>query len=116
MDSKYCMLATVLKGLRVEVWRMKEWTQSGEGRQGRGVGVQPNNNTGTMGQSGLGRDHKLVHPTMCASFLAMNGGSSMSEAEAAGVASSRGRKPLLSIRLGGMGPHNVTQQLVIILL
>lgn len=52
-----------------------------------------------MGQSGLGRDHKLVHPTMCASFLAMNGGSSMSEAEAAGVASSRGRKPLLSIRL-----------------
>lgn len=71
-------------------------TQSGEGTRG---GQPNNNNTGTMGQSGLGRDHKLVHPTMCASFLATKGGSSMSEAEAAGIASSGGRKPLLSIRL-----------------
>lgn len=73
-------------------------------------------NTVAMGQSGPGRDHKLAHPTMCVSFLAVKGGSSISEAEAAGIASSGGRKPLLSIRLGGMGPHNVTQQLVIILL
>lgn len=73
-------------------------------------------NTGSMGRSGLGRDHKLVHPTMCVPFLAAKGGSSISEVEAAGPASSGGRNPLLSIRLGGMGPHNVAQQLVIILL
>ena len=52
-----------------------------------------------MGQSGLGRDHKLVYPTMCVSFLAAKSGSSISEAEAAGMASSGGRNPLLSIRL-----------------
>lgn len=88
-------------------------THSGEGTLG---GRQANNNTGAMGQSGLRRDHKLVHPTMCVSFLAAKGGSSISKAEAAGIASSGGRKPLLSIRLGGIGPHNVTQQLVIMLL
>lgn len=52
-----------------------------------------------MGHSGLGRDHNLVHPTMCVSFLAAKGGSSISEVEAAGITSSGGRKPLLSIRL-----------------
>lgn len=57
------------------------------------------NNTGTTRQSGVGRDQSLVHPTMCASFLAEKGGSSISEAEAAGIVSSGGRKPLLSIRL-----------------
>lgn len=56
-------------------------------------------NTVAIGLSGLGRDHKLAHPTMCMSFLAVKGGSSISEAEAAGVTSSGGRKPLLSIRL-----------------
>lgn len=64
-----------------------------------GRGGQPNNNTGAMGKLGLGRDHKLVHPTMCVSFLATKGGSSISVAEAVGTVSSRDRKPLRSIRL-----------------
>lgn len=73
-------------------------TQTVEKAHG-GRGGVANNNTGAMGQSGLGGDHKLLHPTMCASFLAANSGSSISEAEAAGTASSGGKRPLLSIRL-----------------
>lgn len=80
----------------------------GEGRGGVGDYVTDSQD--------LWRDHRLDHPTISASFLAMNGGSSISEVEAAGIGSLRGRKPLLSIRLGGMGPHNVTQQLVMMLL
>lgn len=67
-------------------------TQSGEG-------TPPTTTRGLRGQSGPGRDHKLVHPTMCASFLAGNEGSSISDVEVAGIVSSRGSKPLLSIRL-----------------
>lgn len=94
-------------------------TQSGEGTGWEG---QPNNNnnnhnnTGAKGQSGLRMGHMLLHPTMCASLLTVKGGSSISEADTAGIASSRDRKPLLSIRLGGMGPHKVAQQFVMILL
>ena len=62
-----------------------------------------------MGQSGLGRDHKLFHPTMFTSFLTVKGGSSISEAEAAGIASSGGRKPLLSIRLENRTEDSVTK-------
>ena len=53
----------------------------------------------TMGQSGLGMDHKWFHPTMFTSFLDVKGGNSISETEVAGIASSGGKKPLLSIRL-----------------
>lgn len=67
-------------------------TQSGEG-------TTPTTTRGLRGQSGPRRDHKLVHPTMCASFLAGNEGSSISDVEVAGIVSSRGSKPLLSIRL-----------------
>lgn len=69
-------------------------TQSGEGTTPTTITTQ-----GLWGQSGPGRDHKLVHPTMCASFLAGNEGSSISDVEVAGIVSSRGSKPLLSIRL-----------------
>lgn len=69
-------------------------------------------------------DHLLDHPTMCASFLAGKDGSSTSEVEeeedeeeeAGGRLWCGGRRPRLSIRLGGMGPHSVAQQLVIMLL
>lgn len=47
----------------------------------------------------LGGITRFLIPTMFASFLALKGGSSISEAEAAGIGSSGGRKPLLSIRL-----------------
>lgn len=86
----------------------RDWSlKSGGWRSGHRVekahGRQPNddnnNNTGATGQSGPGRDHKMVHPTMWASFLATNEGSSISEVEAAGIVSSRGSKPLLSIKL-----------------
>lgn len=59
---------------------------------------------------GLGRDHKLLHPTMCASFLATKGGSSISDAEAAGITSSGGRKPLLSIRLKDRTEDYITKR------
>ena len=78
-------------------------TNCGEGTQG----VRANNYTAATGLTGLGRDHKLVHPTMCASFLAVKSGSSISEAEAAEIASSGGMKPLRSIRL-----ENTTEEYV----
>ena len=48
---------------------------------------------------------------MCASFLAMKGGSSASEEEeeVLGKESSGGRKPLLSIRLHGDEPPEETR-------
>ncbi|PWA33719.1 hypothetical protein CCH79_00007533, partial [Gambusia affinis] len=58
-----------------------------------------NNHTATWGHSGPGRDRKRFHHTMFASLLGVKGGSSISEAAAAGIASSGGRNPLRSIRL-----------------
>lgn len=61
-----------------------------------------------MTTRGHGRDQELVHPTMWASFLATNVGSSISEVEAVGIISSRGNQPLLSIKLENRADFRAT--------
>lgn len=71
----------------------------GTHRVGEAHSGRANNHIAIWGRSGHGRDHKLFRHTMFASLLGVNGGSSISEAEAAGIASSGGRNPRRSIRL-----------------
>lgn len=76
-----------MRGNLLKVWGMR---QGHRHTQHRGLN---NNNNSTLAVGGS------FIVTMCASFLATNGGSSISEEEATGMSSSKGRRPLLSIRL-----------------
>lgn len=82
---------------RLSSWKSGGWRRGHREERHRAVGG------GNLAASqdvrdswGQGRDHGLVHPTMFVSFLTGKGGSSVS---VAGDAATRGRKPLLSIKL-----------------
>lgn len=101
-DSQFAMLAKSIPGPEAG---KSAGQRSGHrlGRRHVGGSLMTTTTTtttqGATGRSGPGRDPKPVHPTMWASFLAANEGSSISEVEAAGMVSSRGSKPLRSIKL-----------------